>query len=177
MSSRHAPGLAALLGIAALAAVAAPTGDAVADFAVAEFGAAPPPSIFEIRGPVAEAAARILGHACPQPRARYWRADGRTAWVLEDRGKMGPIVAGFVIRDGRIAKGCVLASREQRGRDIQSRRFLAQFDGVALRADLTLDKRVDGLTGATISSSAMRNMARLALHLDAAARAPPVPVP
>ena len=176
MSSDRAVGLACVFGLAGLA-LGARAGDAAADFAAAEFGSPPPPSSIEIRGPVAETATRILGHACPLPRVRYWRADGRTAWVLETRGKMGPIVAGFVVRAGRIEKSRVLASREQRGREIQSRRFLAQFEGVALRADLALDRRVDGLTGATISSNAMRNLARLALHLDAAARAPPAPAP
>jgi hypothetical protein len=172
MSSDPAIGLAGALGLAGLA-LAAAAGDVAADFAASELGTPPPSSSLELRGPVAGTAERILGHTCPQTRVRYWRAGGRTAWVLEARGKMGPIVAGFVIRDDRIERSAVLSSREQRGRDIQSRRFLAQFEGAALRADLALDRRVDGLTGATVSSNAMRNMARLALHLDTLARGPP----
>ncbi len=172
MSSDPRAGMAGALAIAVLI-VAAAAGDPAADFAASEFGTPPPASTIELRGPVAGVAERILGHKYPQPGARHWRADGRTLWVLEARGKMGPIVSGFVIRDGRIARGTVLSSREERGRDIRTRRFLAQFEGAALRPDLSLDRRVDGLTGATISSSAMRNMARLALHLDSLVRNPP----
>ena len=119
-----------------------------------------------VTGDVARVCRTVLGSAYPQGSIRYWRQSGRTVWVLSSRGKHGLITAGFVVDGGVISTGAVLADREQRGRPIRSRRFLRQFEGIGLREDGRLDKRVHGITGATISSNAMRNMALLALRLD-----------
>ena len=86
-------------------------------------------------------------------------------WVLETRGRSNTITVGFVVRDGRIQKTEVLVYRERRGREILARSFLRQFEGVSLTEQHRLDRRIDGITGATISVNTMQNLARLALVL------------
>jgi hypothetical protein len=50
---------------------------------------------------------------------------------------------------------------------VRAERFVRQFKGASLTKDRGLNRRIDGITGATISVNAMKNMARLALYLDA----------
>jgi hypothetical protein len=129
--------------------------------------------VVQIRGALATNVAAILGHAYPRASVTYWRADGKTVWILDGRGKSGWFKAGFAVSEGRITLCEVLDYRESRGREVRSRRFLRQFDGLALRRGThELDRRVDGISGATISVNAMLNLARLALLLDAAAHDP-----
>lgn len=135
-------------------------------FVAAVFATPPPPRLVAIQGDLAANAATILGRAYPGREVSCWAADGQTAWVLTGRGRYGLFTAGFVVRDGRIARSDVLAYKEARGREIQHASFLQQFQGVALDANRELDRRIDGITGATISANSMRNLARLALYLD-----------
>lgn len=136
-------------------------------FVAAQLGVAPEPAAIEIRGALATNVAAILGHAYPRARVAYWRVGDKTVWILDGRGRSGWFTAGFVVAAGRIALCSVLDYRESRGREVRSRRFLRQFEGLALRRGThELDGRVDGITGATISVNAMRNLARLALLLE-----------
>jgi len=106
----------------------------------------------------------IFGHNYPAPRLRYWRSNGRTAWILEDIGKEFPITAGFVVKDGEIETARVLIYRESRGGEIRYPGFLKQFSGVRLQND-QLAPGIDGISGATLSVWAMQRMARAALTL------------
>jgi hypothetical protein len=135
-------------------------------FVPAVFATPPGPKTATLAGETARDVAGILGHPYPRPAITYWRAEGKTVWILEARGKSHLITAGFVVAGGKIEKGEVLAYREDRGREVRSRRFLDQFAGAALGGDRKLDRSIDGITGATISVSALKNMARLALYLD-----------
>lgn len=108
----------------------------------------------------------IFGHPYPQARLRYWRAKGKTAWILEDIGKEFPITAGFVVRDQTLADVHVLVYREPRGGEIHLPSFLKQFDGVRLKQD-HFNHDIDSISGATLSVRAMQRMARAALTLDA----------
>lgn len=118
----------------------------------------------------------ILGHPFAALRVRYWRQDGQTVWILDEIGKEQPITAGILVRAGRIADVKVLAYRESRGGEVQQSFFLRQFKDATLASPQDrLNRRVDGITGATLSVRAMQNMARLALLFDSQRQGNPVP--
>ena len=140
-----------------------------ASFLAAAFGKTPPkPKMLWLTKPLQERIATALGHPLPVLRLRYWQQDGRTAWILEEVGKSEPITAGFVIEDGRIVRASVLIYRESRGYEIRT-----QFVGAGLDDKGKLDRRIDGIAGATLSVHAMIRMARTALLLDEWVRARP----
>lgn len=136
---------------------------------VAEALGAPPakPEVLWLTRDIAAAASKILGHAPPQLRQRYWSADGKTVWVLEEIGKEEPITAGFMVKAGRIQQARVLVYRESRGGEVRYPAFLRQYENAGLTADQRLDRSIDGISGATLSVRAMERMARLALYFDA----------
>ncbi len=139
------------------------------DFLAGAFGGEPPPAqVIWLAGDLGAQAARILEHRPSALRVRYWRIGRRSAWILEEIGKELPITAGFVVDDGAIAQAQVLIYRESRGGEIQLPSFLQQFRQARLRGH-ELDRRVDNITGATLSVRAMQRMAQLALLLDHAA--------
>jgi len=112
-----------------------------------------------LRGELTE----VLGHN-PGLRVRYWGRGTRTVWVLDEIGKDFPITAGIVVNDGAIEDIRVLVFRESRGWEIKYRFFTRQF----LNARLDhrhLTRKIDGITGATLSVRAMKRMARAALLL------------
>ena len=117
---------------------------------------------------------QILGHSYPQARLRYWRKDTTSVWVLEEIGKEYPITAGFVINGDSIERAQVLIYRETRGMEIHLPSFLAQFTSNRLAGD-KLANKVDGISGATMSTNAMIKMARVALTLNRKAAATATP--
>lgn len=129
------------------------------------FGSAPEPKLLWLDQPAQAQMKAIFGHVYPQARLRYWRAGGRTAWVLEDIGKEFPITAGFVVGHGAIEAARVLVYRESRGDEIRYPSFLKQFEGAKLGGN-GLQPEVDAVSGATLSTWAMQRMARAALTLD-----------
>lgn len=135
--------------------------------------AAPRKEMLWVTKDVAAQAARILGHAPPQLRQRYWSDGAKSAWVLEEIGKEELITAGFVVRDGRIEQARVLAYRESRGMEIRYPFFLKQYAGAGLAPDYRLDKTIDSISGATLSVRAMERMTRLALYYDRIAHSNP----
>lgn len=158
--------LAALLCALALGAQADTTYLAPEDFLKETFGGPPPKAQFLWLDAAAQDRLKaIFGHPYPQARLRYWRADGKTAWILEDIGKEFPITAGFVVKDHAIDHASVLVYREARGDEIHYPSFLRQFGGTHLKDD-QLAPGIDGISGATLSVDAMRRMARAALTLD-----------
>lgn len=100
---------------------------------------------------------------------RYWRAGGRTAWILDDVGKEGyqMTTAGFIVKAGAIELAKVLVYRESRGEQVALPAFLNKFTGARL-AGGGLDRSIDNISGATLSVLLMQRMARTALTLDAA---------
>ena len=113
----------------------------------------------------------ILGHDYPGLRIRYWRQDGRTAWILDEIGKDLPITTGFVIDQGRIERVRVLIFRESRGWEVRHTFFTDQFDNASLNQDSELDRTIDNISGATLSVRAVTRLARVALLLDQAVTA------
>ncbi len=114
----------------------------------------------------AKKAEKILSHAPYQLRQRYWQQGNKTAWILEEIGKVELITAGFVVEDGKISQVRVLTYRESRGAEVRYSAFLKQYFGVALQKDFFLNRHIDGISGATLSVHAMSRMARLALYFD-----------
>ncbi|HUS23398.1 MAG TPA: FMN-binding protein [Candidatus Binatia bacterium] len=133
-------------------------------------GPVPSQSRLAIAGALRDEATRVLGH--PPPAALpYWRRGVRTAWVLEEIGKERPITAGFAIEHGRLIRVEVLAYRESRGWEVRLPAFTRQFTGAGLASDRELDRRIDNISGATLSVGALRRMARAALLFDHAVTA------
>lgn len=130
----------------------------------------PAASMAWLTGDKGEHAREILGHDPESLRVRYWRRDARSAWILDEIGREKPITAGFVIENGRLVRVQVLVFRESRGWEIRHEFFTRQFDGAQLGDDRRLDRSIDNITGATMSVSAMKRMARLALYLEASTR-------
>ena len=108
----------------------------------------------------------IMGHDLSVLRLKYWEKEGRTAWILEEIGKERPITAGIVINNGKIERINVLTFRESRGWEIRYPFFTDQFSDATLKEDKQLDRKIDGISGATLSVKAMTKMARLALLLN-----------
>jgi hypothetical protein len=107
----------------------------------------------------------ILDHKPHQLRIRYWKRDGRTAWILEEIGKEYPITTGIVVTQGEIELLKVLIFRESRGWEVRYPFFTEQFRGTLLTTDNQLNKHIDGITGATLSVRALKKLARLSLYL------------
>ena len=131
----------------------------------------PKPSVIWLTPELQVQVQLVLGHPYRQARLRYWRVDDTFAWILDEIGKEYPITAGFVVRAGTLELARVLIYRESRGGEIQMPSFLKQFDGAKLDQHGQLSRRVDGITGATLSVDAMQRMAKLALLLTVRAQA------
>lgn len=160
------PALLALVLLLAWPAARAEVYRPVQDFIAAAFGGnPPPPRLLWLSGALRRAVTDLLGHPPTQLRVRYWLKDRRSAWVLDEIGKERPITVGIVVDGDAIARLEVLAFRESRGWEVRVPAFTRQFRGARLEPDTTLDRRIDGITGATLSVRALTRLARLALYL------------
>lgn len=98
-------------------------------------------------------------------RYRYYRHNNRTVWILNVVGRTMPITAGITIEGGRIIDLTVLTYRESRGSEIRFPAYSNQFNDVELNDKLRLSKPINGISGATMSTNAMKKASRLALYL------------
>lgn len=126
-------------------------------------GNVPEPGVIWIDGDLAEKARSILGHDYAALRVRYWLSGERSAWILEEVGKERPITVGIVVNAGTIELLKVLEYRESRGGEVRAPSFTSQFRGAGLGDDLSLDRPIDGISGATLSVHALKRLAALAL--------------
>ena len=114
------------------------------------------------------AAKAILGHRYGSSRIRFWKNGDRTAWILDKIGKTRPITTGFVVDGGKIHQVEVLIYRESHGGEVKNSFFTRQFKGGKLgsapRYDLS--RRINNISGATLSVNALRKLSRFALYLD-----------
>ena len=108
----------------------------------------------------------ILGHPPQSLRIKYHQSANQTLWILDEIGKVKPITIGIFIRAGQIATIRVLKFRESRGWEIKYSFFTDQFQSLGLTEQKRLTASIDGITGATLSVSAMKRVARAALYLD-----------
>jgi len=129
-------------------------------------GNPPAPQKLWMKKELRDKATDILGHAPGALRYSYWRRDGRTVWVLDEIGKEQPITAGFVIDDGKVVAVRVLIFRETRGWEVRYPFFTDQFAGIVLGRDTLLNRKIDGISGATLSVNALVKLTRLALLFD-----------
>jgi hypothetical protein len=107
----------------------------------------------------------ILAHKFSGLRIRYWGAEKKTVWVLDEIGKDHPITVGIVINQHHITQIKVLEFRESRGDEVRHPFFTDQFSGISLTPDNHLNKSIDGISGATLSVRALTKIGRLALYL------------
>lgn len=122
-----------------------------------------------LKGDVKSRVERVIGHAYPGIRARYCELEGKTGWVLDEIGKTEPITTGIIVDHGQVARVRVLVFRESRGSEVHREAFTRQYANARLDGD-GLDRRIDGITGATMSVAALNRQVKLALLLDQTAR-------
>ena len=110
--------------------------------------------------------ANVTGRPFPGVRARYCERDGKTGWILDEIGKTEPITSGVIVAGGRVERLRVLIFRESRGAEVPRAGFTRQYRLASLDDKGRLDRRIDGITGATLSVAAVNRQVRLALLLD-----------
>jgi len=108
---------------------------------------------------------RLLGHPFNALRVRYWHDAARSAWVLDEIGKELPITIGVTVDAGAIENVRVLEFRESRGWEVRYPFFTDQFANARLDENDSLDRSIDGITGATLSVRAVTRIAEVALLL------------
>ena len=64
----------------------------------------------------------------------------------------------------------MLVFRESRGGEVHRSAFTRQYENAALDDERRLDRRIDGITGATLSVWALNRQVKLALWLDGLVR-------
>lgn len=144
-----------------------------AAFLTEAFGSTPPaPKVLALDAAAQGKLGATFGRAYPQSQLRYWKAGGRSAWILDDIGKAGYqlTTSGFVVKDGAIDFARVLIYRESRGEQIAEASWLKKISGAKI-AGAKLDRTVDNISGATLSVKMMERMAATALLLDSMAPA------
>ena len=129
-------------------------------------GAAPSAQTLWLSGEMQERLKGIFGHPYKGLRLRYWQQADKSAWILEEIGKEMPITLGVVVNGGAIERIRVLTYRESRGGEIRHPFFTEQFEGARLIAGDSLDRQIDGITGATLSVRAATRVAEAALALS-----------
>ena len=129
-------------------------------------GQVPSPQTLWITKDIGQGVEEILGHHLNVMRVHYWAQGSRSVWILEEVGKEQPITVGIVINAGHIEQMRVLIYRESRGDEVRQPFFLDQFKGAVLQNDEQLDRSIDGVSGATLSTRALTKLAKLALYLD-----------
>ncbi len=169
MTAHNIPILTTLLVVLAIACntvQARGTYQTPEDFLAEVFSGSPPkPDTLWLKGDIKEQVTGILGHRYSALRIRYWGKEGRTAWILEEIGKEQPITTGLVVNNGKLETIRVLIFRESRGWEVRHPFFTDQFNGAGLSDEQQLDRKIDGISGATLSVRALEKLARLALYL------------
>lgn len=125
----------------------------------------PMPSTLWVTSELRQSAEDTLGYGIASLRVRYWHRDRRTAWILDEIGKEKPITVGVVVEDNAASMVRVLEFRESRGWEVRYPFFTDQYNDARLDARDQIDRRIDGITGATLSVNAVTRVVRLALFL------------
>ena len=125
----------------------------------------PAAKVLWVTGELREGVERMLGHDFKSLRVRYWYDGAKSAWVLDEVGKEMPITIGVSVAAGSIDNVSVLEFRESRGWEVRYPFFTDQFVAARLGPNERLDRKIDGITGATLSVNAVTRIARIALLL------------
>jgi hypothetical protein len=123
-----------------------------------------------LKGEIKSQIEKLVGHPFPGVRIRYCEKDEKTAWILDEIGKTEPITSGIIVDQGRVEQVRVLVFRESRGSEVHRSAFTRQYENAELESDDSLDRYIDGITGATMSVNALNRQVKLALLLDKIAR-------
>ncbi|MCF8474176.1 MAG: FMN-binding protein [Emcibacter sp.] len=110
-------------------------------------------------------------------RYRFYRQNNRTVWILDEIGKVMPITTGITIENNAIINLTVLAYRESHGSEIRFPAYSNQYNTVYLTEDMNLSQPINGISGATLSTNAMKRVSRLALYLHKKVMEKNVPTP
>lgn len=137
------------------------------DFIKDSFSSSPPKSsVLWITKSLKPEIYNIMGHDLNALRVRYWSKEDRTVWILNEIGKEHPITVGIIVSKNKIQQLKVLVFRESRGGEVRHDFFTKQFKQIGLTSENKLEKNIDGISGATLSVSALKKLARLALYFD-----------
>ena len=133
-------------------------------------GTPPEPKKLWIKKDLKKEIKAIMGHDLKMLRLRYWDDGVKRAWILEEIGRDKPITVGLVTANGKILDVKVLIFRESRGWEVRYPFFTDQFKDATLVTGNNLDRKIDGISGATLSVNALTKLGRLVLflhkHLD-----------
>ena len=168
---RILPRIALLLLLATGPAIAGPGGEAgryleADEYLQSVFPAdMPEAKTLWVTGDVRDAVEHMLDHRFASLRVRYWYDGARSAWILDEIGKELPITIGVAVADGAIDNVRVLEFRESRGWEVRYPFFTDQFSNARLGSDQRLDRKIDGISGATLSVRAVTRIASIVLLL------------
>ena len=116
-----------------------------------------------VHGNLRDSVESTLGHKFGSLRVRYWYDGETSAWILDEIGKELPITIGVAVDQEKIQDVRILEFRESRGWEVRYPFFTDQFRQAKLRNDGRLDRKIDNITGATLSVKAVTRIARVAL--------------
>ncbi|MCB1582787.1 MAG: FMN-binding protein [Xanthomonadales bacterium] len=108
--------------------------------------------------------AKILDRPPKKLSYRYWQAQGKTVWLLDELGKEREITTAVVIQNQQVQQVKVVVYRESRGGEVQVPWFTEQFIGATQQQNW--QKNIDSISGATLSVNALKKQTELALFLD-----------
>lgn len=135
-------------------------------FVSESFAGNPPASeVFKIEKSHKKRMGKIMKRRIHIGQIKYWMNDEKSVWVLEEVGKTKPITTGFIIKGDKIESVQILVYRESHGFEVKYPFFTDQFKEVALDENYRLNKSIDSISGATLSVSALKKLATLALYL------------
>jgi hypothetical protein len=96
----------------------------------------------------------------------FYKNKTGTAFILDELGKYYPITLFIKISpEGKVVQTHVMVYRERIGSGVRKSRFLKQFIGRTRQDKLMVDRDINGISGATISSWAVSTAVKKALFL------------
>lgn len=124
----------------------------------------PKPDRIWVTAEIKPAISKILSQPPKQLNYRYWQAQDKTIWLLDELGKERDITTAVVIKNHQIVAIKVIVYRESRGGEVQLPWFTDQFVGVDSSSNW--QRNIDSISGATLSVNALKKQAELALFLS-----------
>lgn len=124
----------------------------------------PKPERLWVKSEIKTKVSEILDRPAKKLNYRYWQAQGKTIWLLDELGKERDITTAVVIKNQQVAEIKVLVYRESRGGEVMVPWFYQQFVGA--NKQVNWQRGVDSISGATLSVNALKKQAELALYLS-----------
>jgi len=124
----------------------------------------PKPSRLWVNDEMKKNISTLLNRPVKRLSYRYWQAQGKTVWILDEIGKERNITTAVVIKNQQVSEVKVLVYRESRGGEVQVPWFTEQFKSA--RANQNWQSQIDSISGATLSVNALKKQVQLALFLE-----------